>query len=114
MAFTVIRRSGGGYIFIGWSTSNDGDLAGTSPEDYNFSDWAAEEQRPDSNQLWIRTYGGSSDDLGLSLAQAPESGYFIKGSTESTDGDFSEKNQAGRDLPTRPMQADSQASDVRY
>ena len=80
----VIEETGdGGYILLGYSTSNNGDVSGNHGDiDY----WIA---KLDSarNIQWQKSFGGSGSDVGLTLHQTNDGGYIAGGYSTSTNGD---------------------------
>jgi hypothetical protein len=79
----VKSLNGGGYLFVGWSRSNDGDVSGNHG---NYDLWVV--KMDDSlNLLWQKSLGGSDLDQGIYFEQTPDSGYIISGITRSNDGD---------------------------
>ena len=47
---------------------------------------------------WVKVYGGSNEDIAKSIISLSEGGFAVIGNSNSTDGDFSEKTSADRDL----------------
>ncbi len=85
-AQAIISTIDGGYAVLGYSNSMDGDIVGktTTVNDYwllKFDTFGTLE--------WNRTYGGSKDDRGQSLAQTKDGGYILTGYAMSDDGDGS-------------------------
>ena len=73
----------GGYIVVGWSDSNDGDVTGNHGG-YDF--WAV--KLNDTGAItWQKSIGGSGWELASSIQQTTDGGYIIAGSTTSNDGD---------------------------
>jgi len=82
VANSIQQTADGGYIVVGYTTSNDGNVSGNhGNQDY----WVV---RLDSTGtlLWQRCLGGSSADEAYSLQQIADGGYIIAGNTESNDG----------------------------
>lgn len=79
----------GGYIFAGWSRSQDGDVTGVHgmiAEDF----WVV--KLNDVGQMeWQRCLGGTYDDRAKSIQQTTDAGYIVAGYTASefNDGDVS-------------------------
>jgi hypothetical protein len=85
-AQAIIATSDGGYAILGFSNSMDGDIVGktTAVNDY----WLLKLDAA-GNLEWNKTYGGSKDDRGQSLAQTKDGGYILTGYAMSDDGDGS-------------------------
>ncbi|MCL5992166.1 MAG: hypothetical protein M1419_08705 [Bacteroidetes bacterium] len=89
---TIINTSDDGYIAVGHSRSNNGDVSGNHGEiDY----WIVKINTEGSIQ-WQKTLGGSQWDIGTSIAQTFDGGYIISGISWSNDADVSE-NHGGYD-----------------
>ena len=74
----------GGLLLTGNSTSSDGDLTkNNGAEDF----WVVKTDA-NGNIMWQQSFGGSRTDQAVSAAIAPGGGYYIVGSSESTDFDF--------------------------
>lgn len=83
-SFSSIKQtSDGGYIAVGSSNSNDGDLTTNKGEN---DVWVL---KLNSNYAieWQKTYGGSRQDFADSVQQTTDGGYIIAGYSESNDGD---------------------------
>ena len=85
-AQAIIATTDGGYAILGFSNSMDGDIVGktTAVNDY----WLLKLDAA-GNLEWNKTYGGSKDDRGQSLAQTKDGGYILTGYAMSDDGDGS-------------------------
>jgi len=85
-AQAIIATSDEGYAILGFSNSMDGDIVGktTAVNDY----WLLKLDAA-GNLEWNKTYGGSKDDKGQSLAQTKDGGYILTGYAMSDDGDGS-------------------------
>lgn len=75
----------GGYILLGYTDSNDGDVTGNHGQ-YDY--WVV---KIDSlgNIEWSKCLGGSYVDFGYGIDIAKDSGYICNGYTGSNDGDVS-------------------------
>jgi len=76
-----------GMVFAGETSSDDGDLTGTSTTLLG-SAWIC---KTDSvgNIVWTKTYGGSSLDWGREVITTADGGYMLGVSTVSNDGNVS-------------------------
>lgn len=88
-AQAIISTTDGGYAVLGFTNSTDGDVQNkTNPvNDY----WLLKFDTHGGLQ-WNKTYGGSKDDRGQSLAQTIDGGYALTGYAMSDDGDGSLNN----------------------
>jgi len=79
----VQQTTDGGFIVVGSTLSDDGDVTGYHGV---FDIWGV---KLDGNGIleWQRCYGGSAKDGAKSVLQTTDGGYIIAGNTESTDGD---------------------------
>lgn len=83
-ASTVQQTSDSGYIFIGQSYSNNGDVSGN----HGTGDaWVVKTNSTGSIQ-WQKSFGGSSIDGGTSISQTLDGGYIFAGTTKSNNGDI--------------------------
>ncbi|MCK5441770.1 MAG: hypothetical protein KAJ23_07760 [Maribacter sp.] len=85
-AQAIISTSDGGYAVFGYTNSVDGDIL---DKDTNVNDYWLLKLDTEGNLQWNRTYGGSKDDKGQSLAQTDDGGYVLTGYAMSDDGDGS-------------------------
>lgn len=85
VARSIIRTFDSGYILIGYTGSNDGDVTG------NHGAWDAWVVKLDATGTiqWQKALGGSGDEIGYSIQQTTDSGYIIAGLSISNDGDVS-------------------------
>jgi hypothetical protein len=92
-AQSIIKTTDGGYAILGYTSSSDGDI---STKDQEENDYWLLKFDEDGNLQWNKTYGGSKDDIGQSLAQTRDGGYVLTGYSMSDDGDAT-KNQGFHD-----------------
>ncbi|CAN5566840.1 lipoprotein [soil metagenome] len=81
----IMQTSEGGYLVLGFTFSNDGDVIGNhGGEDI----WVI---KLDSlgNSLWKKCFGGSGYEEANSALETDDGNYLIAGYTESNDGDVS-------------------------
>jgi len=74
-AFSVKQTTDGGYIAIGASISNDGDVTGNHG---NYDYWLVK-LNATGNLQWQQSYGGTLYDHGRDVFQTSEGGYIITG-----------------------------------
>jgi hypothetical protein len=84
VATSIIQTSDGGYIFTGLSDSTSDEVTGNHG---GYDIWVV---KIDSvgNMQWEQSYGGSSDEGGVTIAQTTDGGYIIGGNTTSNNGDI--------------------------
>ncbi|PKL84743.1 MAG: hypothetical protein CVV22_11180 [Ignavibacteriae bacterium HGW-Ignavibacteriae-1] len=85
-AYSIQETSDGGYIVVGESRSNDGDVT-ENKGDYDV--WIFK-LTIDGIIEWQKTYGGSNEDFAYSIKETKDSGYIVAGWTRSNDGDVTE------------------------
>jgi PKD repeat protein len=87
---SITQTSDGGYIVVGMTLSNSGDVSGNhqcvsgicyAPEDI----WVV---KLDSNGglTWQKCLGGTNKDYGSDIHQTPDEGYIVAGYSYSVDG----------------------------
>jgi hypothetical protein len=90
----IISTTDGGYVVAGTTESEDGDIT----ESFGERDWWIAKLNDTGAIVWQKSMGGSErDDIRTMTACADASGFFIVGTTESTDGDAS-GNHGDKDL----------------
>ena len=88
-AIDVVQANDGGYVVLGFTNSNDGDITGKTTTDQDY--WLLKLNQ-EGQKVWDRTYGGSESDHATSISKTNDGGYVISGFTASSDGDVSENN----------------------
>ncbi|APQ17442.1 hypothetical protein [Maribacter hydrothermalis] len=83
-AQAIIKTIDGGYAILGYTGSINGDVLTKNEEENDY--WLLKLDK-DFNLKWNKTYGGSKDDIGQSLAQTSDGGYILTGYAMSSDGD---------------------------
>jgi len=91
LASSIQQTSDGGYIVVGASKSNDGDVGGNNG-DYDF--WIV---KLDSSGglVWESNLGGSNEDLASSIQHTLDGGYIVAGRSYSNNGDVGGNNGGG-------------------
>jgi hypothetical protein len=85
-ATRVNQTTDGGYILVGWTSSNDMDISGLHGIN-NHDAWVV--KLDDTGKIsWQKCLGGSRTEQGMGIAQTAD-GYIVLSITESTDGDVS-------------------------
>ncbi|NUO02050.1 MAG: DUF11 domain-containing protein, partial [Saprospiraceae bacterium] len=90
--FEIQETSDGGYIAVGFSHSNDGDVSGNHGD----ADYWVVKLNATGNIQWQKSLGGASIDEALSVQQARNGGYIVAGVSRSTDGQVA-GNHGGMD-----------------
>lgn len=83
---SIKPTSDGGYIAIGNSLSNDGDVSGHHGSSSSSDVWVVKLDANGAIQ-WQKSLGGSDEDRAYSVQITPDEGYVIAGMTYSNDGD---------------------------
>ena len=92
-AYDIRQTSDSGYVVVGATISNDGDVSGNhGGEDV----WVIKISSSGALQ-WQKCLGGSNDDWAYSVGQTSDGGYIVAGGTTSNDGDVS-GNHGGGDV----------------
>lgn len=83
---SCIRQSAdGGYIVVGETTSNDGDVTGTN----GANDMWIAKLDAQGGLVWQNALGGSGDDRAAAVATTTDGGYIVAGTSNSNNGDVS-------------------------
>lgn len=83
----ILQTSDGGFMVVGWTDSNDGDVTGhhgTSNSDF----WVLKLTSTGAI-TWNKCYGGTYDDDARAIAITQTGDFYVSGSTSSTNGDVS-------------------------
>lgn len=83
-AYNIIQTDDGGYLVVGYSDSDDGDLT----ENFGITDFWVTKLNNAGELEWQKSYGGSSLDMCNSICKGIDGGYILAGVTGSTDGDI--------------------------
>ncbi|WP_405384964.1 hypothetical protein [Maribacter sp. LLG6340-A2] len=83
-AHAIIKTNDGGFAIIGYTGSINGDIHTKEAEENDY--WLLKFDS-NANLQWNKTYGGSKDDIGQSLAQTTDGGFIVAGYAMSNDGD---------------------------
>ncbi|MCX6350340.1 MAG: T9SS type A sorting domain-containing protein [Bacteroidetes bacterium] len=90
----IIPLNDGGYVILGTTSSNNGDVYGCHNDYTNNTKLKHDDLwlfRADSNGkiLWQKCLGGYSEEMVSDIKITPDKGFIIVGSTKSNDGDVS-------------------------
>lgn len=92
----IVQTSDGGFIFSGYSDSNDGDIPKTNHGKLDV--WAIK-TNASGNIIWNKNYGGTGDDLAFAITKNSSGSFVFAGlSTSSANGDIKDKNNGFADL----------------
>ena len=86
----IITTSDNGYVFVGLTNSNDGDILQNQGDT---DAWIVKLNNTGTTE-WQKTYGGSGYDALLSIQQTTDGGYITCGESESNDGNLSNNSGA--------------------
>lgn len=82
-AFSVVQTPDSGYTVGGSTSSNDGDVTGN----HGLNDCWVVKLSPSGVIQWQKCYGGSGNDIGISLQHTTDGGYVVGGYSSSLNGD---------------------------
>ncbi len=85
VAVSVEQTADSGFIVLGTSYSNDGDVSAN----HGFGDFWVAKLNPSGDLQWQRAYGGSGYEEAHCIQQTDDGGYVMAGTTDSNDGDVS-------------------------
>lgn len=91
----LLQTSDGGFLIIGTSSSNDGNFAGLNNGN---RDIFALKLNSSGNIQWIRTYGGSNNDLAIDALEDNAGNFVITGYSRSNNGNFPGLNRGENDI----------------
>jgi len=83
-ANSIIKTQDDGYVVLGFTQSNNGDITDKSNESF---DYLVMKFGADDVLDWSKTYGGTNDDRGNEIIQTQDGGYVIVGESKSSDED---------------------------
>lgn len=82
--YSILQTSDGGYIAVGRTTSNNGDIS----DNHGVSDGWLMKVDVTGNKVWSKVFGGSKADDLKDIIQTSDGGYIAVGKAISTDGDI--------------------------
>ncbi len=92
---SIVKTSDGGYIIVGSTWSNDGDVSGFHGGQ-GADIWVLKIDQ-DGDIEWQRALGGTLWDMGNRVVETSDGGFLIGGSARSGDGDVSENYSVGKE-----------------
>lgn len=96
-AYSVQQTSDSGYVAMGFSTSNDGNVSGHHGASNGTTDYWVLRLDAAGNIVWQKSLGGTDSDFGYAVSQTSDNGFIVSGSSRSTDGDVA-GNHGGYDM----------------
>jgi hypothetical protein len=96
-SFSILQTSGGGYILIGNTGSNDGDVSGNHGSTVSNDVWVVKLSSIGVIE-WQKCLGGYGKDFGQSIKKTIDGGYILTGSTNSINDDVSGLFHGGYDI----------------
>ncbi|HPW99010.1 MAG TPA: T9SS C-terminal target domain-containing protein [Flavobacterium sp.] len=90
-AFSLNKCLDGGYIVVGRTSSNDGNVTGNHGD----FDWWVIKLSSGGDLEWQKAFGGSGMDEAYAVDQTSDGGYIIGGWTGSADGNVTDYNGNG-------------------
>lgn len=89
---SVVKTSDGGYIIVGTTNSNDGDVSGNNDPSGFTSDYWVVKTDGSGNLQWQKCLGSGGDEIGNSIKQTFDGGYIVGGISQGIGGDVSGNN----------------------
>ena len=83
IAYLVIPTSDNGYVVVGSSGSNDGDVSGQ----HGATDFWMVKLNSQGDTLWTKALGGTGAETATSVRQTSDNGFILSGYSNSSDGD---------------------------
>lgn len=87
-ATSIRATNDGGYITIGSTISNNGDVAVNN----GFVDYWVAKLDASGNIQWQKALGGSKSDVGYTIEQTVDGGYILAGYADSNDGQVTDNH----------------------
>ena len=85
IGYALRQSSDNGIVFTGFTESNDGDITVQK----GFRDLLVGKTDQFGNLLWLKTYGGTEEDLGTNLILTDNDEIYVIGGSRSSNGDIS-------------------------
>ena len=85
---SIIQTSDGGYVAVGITESNNGDIS----DNHGSKDGWIIKVDSEGNLIWSRCFGGSNNDNFFSIYETNNGDYLIAGITSSKDNDISDNH----------------------
>ena len=81
----VLPTTDGGYVVVGQTSSEDGQVTGLRGS----SDYWVLKLSSNGDIEWEKSLGGSGSDYGYAIEQTTDGGYYVAGGSQSSNGDVS-------------------------
>jgi len=81
----VLATADGGYVVVGQTASEDGQVTGL----HGSSDYWVLKLSSNGDIEWEKTLGGSGSEFGYAIEQTADGGYYVAGGSQSSNGDVS-------------------------
>lgn len=94
--YNAIKTKDGGFIATGTTASNDGIFIGIK-ENRSF-DVCVIKFDKNGDRQWIKTFGGSGQDIATKIIQTQDGDFLITGEAGSNDGDFASLSKGAPDV----------------
>lgn len=95
--YGIFATNDGGFVVVGASNSNDGHLAGLNKGKHDAT--IAKYSRNGILQ-WVKTFGGSENDVFETATTTADGGYIVVGRSFSNDGDMQDISKGNYDAIT--------------
>lgn len=110
-AQSIAALRDGGFVFAGYTNSNDGNVRGLHNEAGSGWDFWIGRVDGDGSLEWQSTAGGSEDDVAYAIVPESDSSFLITGYTTSDDGDVVGDSHGGLDAWVVELLAPSSTTD---
>jgi gliding motility-associated-like protein len=97
-AHSIVNTSDGGYLFVGYTLSNDGDVIGRPRTSDQFSDVWVVKLSNTGNLEWQKCLGGSFSEVANAVAATTDGSYVFTGYTDSNDGEVTGQHGGPSDV----------------
>jgi hypothetical protein len=87
-ASDIIQTADGGYLTLGYTNSNNGDVTGNHG---SYDLWLVKTNATGALE-WQKTFGGTGAEYGNQIIETNDGNYAILGSATSIDGDLTDNN----------------------
>ena len=83
-AYEIQQTTDNGYVIAGYTSSNNGDVSGN----HGTTDYWIVKLGSTGDLQWQKALGGTAADRAHAIRQSADGGYFVAGTTFSTNGDI--------------------------